>query len=55
MSTTLPMDGKVCLVTGATSGIGLVTARVLAERGATVIVVTPRPYGPKQSRRVYAT
>lgn len=39
MRTTLPMDGKVCLITGATSGIGLVTARVLAERGATVIIV----------------
>lgn len=33
------MNGKVCLVTGATSGIGRVTARVLAERGAEVIVV----------------
>lgn len=33
------MNGKVCLVTGATSGIGEVTARVLAKRGATVIVV----------------
>lgn len=39
MRTTLPMDGKVCLITGATSGIGLVTARVLAERGTTVIIV----------------
>jgi NAD(P)-dependent dehydrogenase (short-subunit alcohol dehydrogenase family) len=33
------MEGKVCLVTGATSGIGLATARGLAERGATVISV----------------
>jgi NAD(P)-dependent dehydrogenase (short-subunit alcohol dehydrogenase family) len=32
------MTGKVCLVTGATSGIGRETAVGLAERGATVIV-----------------
>jgi NAD(P)-dependent dehydrogenase (short-subunit alcohol dehydrogenase family) len=33
------MHDKICLVTGATSGIGAVTARQLAERGATVMVV----------------
>lgn len=33
------MDGKVCLVTGATSGIGQVTARELAKMGATVVAV----------------
>ena len=32
------MNGKTCLVTGATHGIGLVTARVLAAAGATVLV-----------------
>jgi len=32
------MTGKVCLVTGATRGIGLVTARALAAAGATVLV-----------------
>lgn len=33
------MEGKICMVTGATSGIGQVTARELARQGATVIVV----------------
>src|SRR3954452_23710594 len=33
------MSDKVCLVTGATSGIGAETAEALARRGATVCVV----------------
>ena len=33
------MHGKICVVTGATSGIGLVTAQVLAHQGATLIIV----------------
>lgn len=33
------MKGKICLVTGATSGVGEVTARTLAQMGAMVIVV----------------
>jgi NAD(P)-dependent dehydrogenase (short-subunit alcohol dehydrogenase family) len=33
------MRDKICLVTGATSGIGQVTARALAQQGAQVIVV----------------
>jgi NAD(P)-dependent dehydrogenase (short-subunit alcohol dehydrogenase family) len=37
--TTRSIDGKVALVTGATAGIGMVTARELARRGARVIGV----------------
>ena len=33
------MAAKVCLITGATSGLGLATAQALAQRGATVVVV----------------
>ncbi len=35
----IAMDGNVCLVTGGTSGIGEVTARELARKGATVVLV----------------
>lgn len=38
-----PMNGKICMVTGATSSIGEVTARELARLGATVIVVGRNP------------
>jgi NAD(P)-dependent dehydrogenase (short-subunit alcohol dehydrogenase family) len=37
------MHGKVCIVTGATSGIGFVTAQALAHQGATVLVVGRNP------------
>jgi retinol dehydrogenase-12 len=33
------MHGKVCLVTGATAGIGLATAHALAQKGAVVYIV----------------
>ncbi len=36
---TSSMQGKVCLVTGSSSGIGKVTARELARMGATVVMV----------------
>ena len=32
------MNGKTCLITGATSGIGLVTAQALATQGARVVI-----------------
>jgi len=37
------MAGRVCVVTGATSGIGFVTARELARAGASVAVVGRNP------------
>lgn len=35
----IDMRGKICLVTGSSSGIGRVTARELARAGATVVMV----------------
>lgn len=37
--TEINMQGKICLVTGSSSGIGKVTARELARMGATVVMV----------------
>jgi len=38
MEKTNEMQDKICLITGATSGIGFVTALELAKKGATVVV-----------------
>jgi NAD(P)-dependent dehydrogenase (short-subunit alcohol dehydrogenase family) len=35
-----PMTGKTCVVTGATAGIGQVTARELARMGASVVIIS---------------
>lgn len=40
---TSSMHGKICLVTGATSGVGLITAQTLAQQGATVVVGARNP------------
>lgn len=37
------MRGKICLVTGATNGIGKATAQALAQMGATVVIVGRNP------------
>jgi NAD(P)-dependent dehydrogenase (short-subunit alcohol dehydrogenase family) len=37
------MDGKTAVVTGGTSGIGMITARALARRGARVLLVGRDP------------
>jgi len=39
MTTTPTMAGKICVVTGGTAGIGLVTARELVRRGGDVTLV----------------
>lgn len=42
-STDARMDGKICVITGATSGIGYLTARRLARGGAKPLLVCRNP------------
>jgi NAD(P)-dependent dehydrogenase (short-subunit alcohol dehydrogenase family) len=44
------MQGKVCLATGATYGIGRVTAVELARMGATVVIVARKPARTEETR-----
>lgn len=44
------MNGRICLVTGATNGIGKETAQALAQMGATVVIVGRN--APKTARLV---
>jgi NAD(P)-dependent dehydrogenase (short-subunit alcohol dehydrogenase family) len=43
------MDGKIALITGATNGIGRITALALAQRGATVVIVARDTNRAKQT------
>jgi 3-oxoacyl-[acyl-carrier protein] reductase len=47
----LGLRDRVCLVTGSTSGIGLETARLLAEEGARVVVTGRDPDRVEQARK----
>ncbi len=46
----LTLDGKVAIVTGATSGLGRVTAELLARQGASVCIVGRDPERTERAR-----
>jgi 3-oxoacyl-[acyl-carrier protein] reductase len=43
----LGLDGKVCVVTGASRGIGAATARMLSQEGASVLAVARQGASPQ--------
>jgi NAD(P)-dependent dehydrogenase (short-subunit alcohol dehydrogenase family) len=50
---TTSMQGKICMVTGANSGIGKATALALAQMGATVVMVCrDRARGEEAQREI---
>ncbi|MGI5160052.1 SDR family NAD(P)-dependent oxidoreductase [Microbispora sp. CA-102843] len=46
------LDGKVAIVTGASSGLGVAFARGLAEAGADTVIGARRPEGLERTRRL---
>jgi len=51
MATSQSMQGKICLVTGATSGMGKETALGLARLGATVVLVARNQNKGEETRQ----
>jgi NAD(P)-dependent dehydrogenase (short-subunit alcohol dehydrogenase family) len=49
--TSADMSGKICLITGANSGIGKATALGLAQLGATVVMVCRNPHKGEGARQ----
>ena len=45
------LDGKVCIVTGASAGIGRATAELFCREGAKVVAVARREERLKELRR----
>jgi NADP-dependent 3-hydroxy acid dehydrogenase YdfG len=51
----LGLSGSVALITGATSGIGLATARSMVAEGARVVTVSRGPDGPNIGEALHVT
>ena len=45
------MAGRTCLITGATSGVGLAAARALAEKGASLVLISRNPVKAEQVKQ----
>ena len=54
-STDVPMTGKVCVISGATSGVGLAAARRLARGGAHLVLLARNPAKAEAVRQELTT
>lgn len=50
-----PLQGKVYAITGGASGIGLGTAKVLSDRGATVCIADVDPIAMKEAETYFSS